>query len=166
MSQTVIERRACSVLKTLLACAFDLVYLGSPYYSYTILIEHPCHPPTGEGRIHFRRQALPRASIDHTQHANRASGRNHIVNEMQSASLRNAHWSSLVRNFGCLFQKSQRGIRRFLFAALDPRGFIRKSNVFQCKARKRSLNRREALERGKPAFVCLTSTHREGPSSA
>jgi hypothetical protein len=30
----------------------------------------------------------------------------------------------------------------------------------------RSLKRWEALERGKPAFVCLTSTHRQALSSA
>jgi hypothetical protein len=34
-----------------------------------------------------------------------------------------------IRNFGCLFRKSQRVIRRFVFAALDLRGFLRKSNV-------------------------------------
>ena len=41
-----------------------------------------------------------------------------------------------------------------------------KALPFQCKARKRKLKRYEPWSAGTPAFVCLTSMHREAPSSA
>jgi hypothetical protein len=41
------------------------------------LLQHSCHPLTGEAGVHFQRQALPRISIHYAQHADRTSPSDH-----------------------------------------------------------------------------------------
>jgi hypothetical protein len=46
------------------------------------LLQHSCHPLTGEAGIHFQRQALPRISIHHAQHADRTSRSDHVMRKI------------------------------------------------------------------------------------
>jgi hypothetical protein len=47
------------------------------------LIQHAGHASTGEAGVHFQRQALAGEGIDHAQHPDRASSRDHIMSEVQ-----------------------------------------------------------------------------------
>ena len=51
------------------------------------LVQHTCHPPTGEGPIHFQCQALPRVGINHAQHADRPAGSDRILRKIQNPLL-------------------------------------------------------------------------------
>jgi hypothetical protein len=64
------------------------------------------------------------------------------------------------------FQKSQGVIWRFMFAALDLRELVRQSNVVPVQSQESESKGTGSHERGKPAFVCLTSMHRQAFSPA
>src|ERR1700733_3455144 len=58
-----------------------------PAASSDHLVQHAGHPAAGETGVRLQGKALTGVSVDHAQHANRASGSDHVMSEVQSPFL-------------------------------------------------------------------------------